>query len=135
MSFSPGISASAHSISGEIAGPVVNPTRGLAASGVGLFVPTLSGTASSVVEISYLGRLISAAIVFQEQLVSPQIGTMSIGPDSDISSLMGESQRLVNAFNELEGVVAGTNSMRMSLGDSLPWEFSGDRYKSTVKLL
>ncbi|HLO62470.1 MAG TPA: hypothetical protein VK165_05845 [Azonexus sp.] len=77
---------------------------------VNLFAPGLLGGRSTVVELSGLGQVLSAATAFQEQLAVLQPGTATSGGGqnfgNDLASLSAEAQSFVDAFNNLQSNIA-----------------------------
>jgi len=102
----------------------VAPTSGLLASAVDFLAPGLfGGGASTVVELSGLGQLLSAAATFQDQLASLQPGTATSGGGqnfgTDVASLAAEAQSFVDAFNGLQNGIAAINGTGNLLGTGI----------------
>lgn len=92
----------------------VTPASGLLASDISAFSSGLFGGTSTVVELSGLGQLLSAAATFQDQLAGLQPGTATSGGGqnfgSDVASLAAEAQGFVDAFNSLQNNISAVNA-------------------------
>ena len=116
-----GINASAPLINIGTSG-AITPTTGLLASELGLSTPGLFGSssASTVVELSGEGQLLSAAVTFQNQLQLLQPGTAGSGGGrnfgTDFASLAAEVQSFVDAFNGLQNTITNITSTSSLLG-------------------
>jgi hypothetical protein len=101
----------------------VSPTAGLLASELSLATQGLFGNASTIVDLSGQGQLLSAAVAFQTQLNALQPGTATSGGGqnfgTDFASLAAEVQSFVDAFNGLQNVIASINSTGNLLGTSV----------------
>lgn len=82
----------------------------------------LLGGSSTVVELSGLGQVLSAAIAFKEQLAALQPGTATSGGGqnfgTDIASLAAEAQSFVDAFNGLQSNIANSGVSSLFGGSS-----------------
>lgn len=80
----------------------------------------LLGGASTVVELSGLGQVLSAAATFADQLAALQPGAATSGGGqnfgTDLASLAAEAQSFVDAFNGLQSNIANSNSIGSLLG-------------------
>jgi Flagellar hook-associated protein 2 C-terminus len=83
---------------------------------------------STVVELSGLGQLLSAAAVFQNNLASLHPGSTDSGLGqnygTDFASLAAEAQNLVDNFNALQGTLTGLQSSGLLTGNALAAQFS-----------
>ena len=95
----------------------------LLASELSLSIPEVPGSASTFVEISGLGQLLSAATTFQDQLRALQPGTATSGGGQNFgtgfASLAAETQSLVDAFNGLQGTITNINGASGLLGSNV----------------
>lgn len=82
------------------------------------------GSTSTVVDLSGLGQLLSAAAAFQDHLAGLQPGTATSGGGqgfgTDFASLAAETQSFVDAFNGLQSNIANSDSVGALLGGSAP---------------
>jgi hypothetical protein len=105
------------SASGLTASASLTSASGLLASGIGLLTPGLFGDASTVVEISGLSQLLSAATSFQDQLLVLQPG--SANATGDLISFASEAQYFVDAYNGIQVNIANINAGNTLLGGSV----------------
>ncbi|MEN6586781.1 MAG: flagellar filament capping protein FliD [Sulfuricella sp.] len=95
---------------GIAANRAVSPTAALLSAELSLFSPGLFSGASTVVDISGQGQLLSAATIFQEQLQTLQPGTATSGGGqnfgTDVTSLAAEAQHFIDTFNGLQSSVS-----------------------------
>ncbi len=98
----------------------ITPSTGLLASELSLATPGLFGTASTIVDLSGQGQLLSASVTFQNQLQALQPGSATSGGGqnfgTDFASLAAEVQSFVDAFNGLQNTLANINSTGNFLG-------------------
>lgn len=91
----------------------IGPTTSLLAAELSLSSPSLFGSTSSVVQLSGLGQLLSAAATFEDQLLAFKPGTVTSGGGqnfgTDVASFAAEAQNLVDIFNGLQNNVANIN--------------------------
>lgn len=88
----------------------IAPSSALRATGLGLSSGILFDNTSTVVELSGLGRLLSAATQFQDHLLALKPGSATSGGGTnfgtDFASLAAEVQSFVDAFNGLQNSIA-----------------------------
>lgn len=98
----------------------VSPTASLLASELSLFSSGLFGGASTIVQLSEQGQLLSAAATFQEQLQALQPGTATSGGGqnfgTDVASFAAEAQNFIDTFNGLQNNVANISGTSGLLG-------------------
>lgn len=103
-----------------IAASAVNPANSLFAPNTSVLTPGLFDTASTIVDLSAQGQLLSAAVTFQDQLHALQPGTATSGGGqnfgTDFASLAAEVQNFVDAFNGLQNTIANINGAGSLLG-------------------
>lgn len=101
----------------------VNPLVGLLTAGLGYPAPGAFGGSSSVVGLSGLGQLLSAASTFQDSLQSLKPGTATSGGGqnfgTDFASLAAEAQSFVDTFNNLQSSITNINGTSNQLGGSV----------------
>jgi Flagellar hook-associated protein 2 C-terminus len=111
------------SLANLIAASAVNPTDALFAPNTGVLTPGVFDTASTIVDLSAQGQLLSAAVTFQNQLQALKPGTATSGGGqnfgTDFASLAAEVQSFVDAFNGLQSTIANINGTGNLLGASL----------------
>ncbi len=95
------------------------PAYQLLASELSLSTPGSFSNTSTIVGLSGLGQLLSAAASFQDQLRPLQPGNIANG-GSNLASLTAEAQSFVDAYNNLQGAIASVNSTGNLLGSSVP---------------
>jgi hypothetical protein len=99
---------------------LIAPSSVLRASGFSSGV--LFDNSSTVVELSGLGRLLSAATRFQEQLLALKPGSATSGGGTnfgtDFASLAAEVQSFVDAFNGLQANIADIGATNILPGGS-----------------
>lgn len=92
----------------------VVPSTALLKAELSLSSGGLFDNSSTVVELSGLGRLLSAATLFQEHLQALKPGTATSGGGTnfgtDFASLAAEVQSFVDAFNGLQDTIANVGS-------------------------
>lgn len=80
------------------------------------------GGSSTVVELSGLGQVLSAASAFKEQLAALQPGTATSGGGqnfgTDVASLAAEAQSFVDAFNNLQSNIVNNGAGSLFGGSS-----------------
>lgn len=98
----------------------IAPSTALRASGLGLSSGILFDNSSTIVELSGLGRLLSAATRFQEHLLALKPGTATSGGGTnfgtDFASLAAEVKSFVDAFNGLQDTIADVGTTNLLPG-------------------
>ena len=86
----------------------INPASELLTSELNSFLPALFGDASTFVEISGLGQLLSGASAFGDQLAALQGDAANSAQNqaATVASLAAQSQSLVDAYNNLQQNIA-----------------------------
>lgn len=102
----------------------VNQASNLLASELSLSTTPLAyGNTSSVVDLSGVSQLLSAATTFQDQLQSLQPGTATAtgGQNfgTDVTSFAAEVQNFVDAFNGVQSNIANINTTSVLLGGNV----------------
>jgi len=104
-----GINASSP-LANIFASGVIAPSAALRASGLSLSSGVLFDSTSTTVELSGLGRLLSAATRFQEHLQALNPGSATSGGGTnfgtDFASLAAEVQSFIDVFNGLQNTIA-----------------------------
>lgn len=95
------------------------PAYQLLASELSLSTPGSFSNTSTIVGLSGLGQLLSAAASFQDQLRPLQPGNIANG-GNNLASLTAEAQSFVDAYNNLQSAIASVNSTGNLLGSSVP---------------
>ena len=99
-------------------------TGGMLASNLSFLTAGSFGGASTVVELSGLSQVLSAAATFQGQLGALQPGTATSGGGqnfgTDIASLAAEVQSFVDAFNNLQNNIVNADATGSLLGAGVP---------------
>ncbi len=92
-----------------VSATAINPASGLLTSELSGFLPTLFGDASTFVDISGLGQLLSGASTFGDQLTALQGNAANSAQNqaATVASLAAQSQSLVDAYNNLQQNIAG----------------------------
>lgn len=89
-------------------------TRALMAPEENTLTSGVFGGGSTVVELSGLGQVLSAASAFKDQLAALQPGTATSGGGqnfgTDVASLAAEAQSFVDAFNNLQSSIANNGT-------------------------
>lgn len=102
----------------------VTATGGALASDLGFLTAGSFGGASTVVELSGLSQVLSAAATFQEQLGALRPGSATSGGGqnfgTDVASLAAEAQSMVDAFNNLQNNIVNANATGSLLGAGVP---------------
>ena len=97
-------------------------TRALMAPEENTLSSGVFGGSSTVVELSGLGQVLSAASAFKEQLAALQPGTATSGGGqnfgTDVASLAAEAQSFVDAFNNLQSNIVNNGAGSLFGGSS-----------------
>jgi len=116
-----GINAS-NPLANIFASEVITPSTALRASGLSLSSEILFDNSSTTVELSELGRLLSAATRFQEHLLALKPGSATSGGGknygTDFASLAAEVQSFVDAFNGLQNTISDVGATNILSGGS-----------------
>lgn len=116
-----GISANG-SIANIFASRVIAPSAVLRITELSPSSGILFNSSSTTVELSGLGRLLSAATRFQEHLLALKPGSATSGGGTnfgtDFASLAAEVQSFVDAFNGLQGTAADVGATNALSGGS-----------------
>jgi hypothetical protein len=101
----------------------IAPATALRATGAGFSSNVFFSDPSTSVELSGLGRLLSAATRYQDHLQALQPGSATSGGGTnfgtDFASLAAEAQSFVDAFNGLKGIVADVETTNSLSGGNL----------------
>jgi hypothetical protein len=101
----------------------IAPATALRATGTSLSSSVFFSDPSTSVELSGLGRLLSAATRYEDHLQALQPGSATSGGGTnfgtDFASLAAEAQSFVDAFNGLKGIVADVETTNGLSGGSL----------------
>ena len=99
----------------------ITPT--LLASELSISTQSIFSGASSFVELSGMGQLLSATANFQDQLRSLKPGTANssggMNYGTDLASLAAETQSFVDTYNKLQNSIANANNTSSLLGRSI----------------
>jgi hypothetical protein len=99
---------------------VIAPSTALRATGLSLSSGIFFDNSSTVVELSGLGRLLSASTRFQEHLLALKPGTATSGGGTnfgtDFASLAAEVQSFVDAYNGLQDTIADVGATNILPG-------------------
>jgi len=116
-----GISANS-TLANIFASGVIAPSTALLATGFSLSSGVLFDDSSTVVELSGLGRLLSAATLFQEHLLALKPGSATSGGGknfgTDFASLAAEVQSFVDSFNGLQDTITNVGATNILPGGS-----------------
>jgi hypothetical protein len=97
------------SVAGILASPSITPSYALLSAELSLSTPALFGSSSTVVGISARGQLLSASATFQNTLAPLRAATDGATPG--LPALSARARILVDAFNSLQGAIAGVESL------------------------
>lgn len=111
-------------VTGVTANRALNPNAGLLAFNPGLVTSGAFGELSTVVQLSGVGQLLSAAASFQDQLGALHPGAAESGGGRgfglNLASLAAQAQSFANAFNGLQNSLAHIETTGALLGAIVP---------------